>query len=265
MTSLSFDSMAEVYDETRVFNKDCFSSVLDYLQERFPPDRYNSILEPGVGTGRIAVPLAERGYKVTGVDISGRMLAVLQGKLAGSGQSLQILFRKADVLKLPFPDEAFSMAVVVHLFHQIEEWKRAVNEVFRVLGLDAPLVLMQTGVGAEIPFLNDRYMELCAEQGFPVEYVGVKSTRELVGYCESLGCSAEWIRNRWQWTAHNKIDRALNYMKSRAFSFTTFASEEIHLRAIGRLESELKSQFDSLDTKVDIPNQIYLVVVTRPC
>lgn len=264
MTSLSFDSMAEVYDETRTFDKDCFYAVLDYLQERFPPERYNSILEPGVGTGRIAAPLAERGYKVTGVDISDKMLAVLQEKLAGSGQSLQISFRKADVLKLPFPDEAFNMAVVVHLFHQIKEWKRAVNEVFRVLRFDAPLVLMQTGVGAEIPFLNDRYMEICAGQGFPIEYIGVKSTRELVGYCESLGCSVEWIRDRWQWTAHNIIDRALNYMKSRAFSFTTFAPEEIHLKAIERLESELKSQFGSLAAEVDIPSQIYLVVVTRP-
>lgn len=36
------------------------------------------VLEMGVGTGRIAVPLAQGGAKVTGVDISPQMLAIAQ-------------------------------------------------------------------------------------------------------------------------------------------------------------------------------------------
>lgn len=263
MNYLSFDSMAKLYDETRVFDKGCFNSVLDYLVDRLPPDIHSSVLEPGIGTGRIAVPLAEKGYKVTGVDISDKMLAVLQEKLARSAQSLPVLFRRADVLKLPFPNDTFNMAVVSHLFHQVREWKRAVDEVFRVLKFNAPLVLMQTGVGVEIPFLNNRYMELCAEQDFPIEYLGVKSTRELVDYCESLGCSYEWIRDRWRWTASNRLDRALDYMRSRAFSFTTLAPKEIHLNVIQRLESELKHQFGSLTTEVEIPSQIHLIMILR--
>jgi SAM-dependent methyltransferase len=38
------------------------------------------VLEFGVGTGRLAVPLAERGVEVTGVDISPEMLAKLREK-----------------------------------------------------------------------------------------------------------------------------------------------------------------------------------------
>jgi SAM-dependent methyltransferase len=38
------------------------------------------VLEFGVGTGRLAVPLAERGVEVTGVDISPEMLAKLRAK-----------------------------------------------------------------------------------------------------------------------------------------------------------------------------------------
>lgn len=41
------------------------------------------VLELGVGTGRLAVPLARRGLRVTGVDISPAMLDVLAAKPGG--------------------------------------------------------------------------------------------------------------------------------------------------------------------------------------
>jgi predicted TPR repeat methyltransferase len=77
MKSLSFDNMVRLYDETRIFDEECFESALDYMVERFPPRAFPNVLEPGIGTGRIAIPLAERGYRVTGVDISEEMLAFL--------------------------------------------------------------------------------------------------------------------------------------------------------------------------------------------
>src|SRR4051794_39543360 len=42
------------------------------------------LLELGVGTGRLAVPLAEQGFDVTGVDASAAMLAALAAKPGGS-------------------------------------------------------------------------------------------------------------------------------------------------------------------------------------
>lgn len=40
------------------------------------------VLEVACGTGRIALPLAERGFEVTGVDVSAGMLAIAQHKRA---------------------------------------------------------------------------------------------------------------------------------------------------------------------------------------
>ncbi len=94
---LSFDEMAGQYDETRNYDEGCFSSALDYLVSRFPPDRFPSVLEPGIGTGRIAIPLAERGYQVTGVDVSKKMLAVLDRQIKQMSQPLPISFYQADV------------------------------------------------------------------------------------------------------------------------------------------------------------------------
>ena len=56
---------------------------------------------------------------------------------------------------------------------------------------------------------------------------------------------------------------ALGYLRARAYSFTTVAPDEVHLRAIERLEAELRQRYGSLDVEVDVANQVYLVLVTR--
>ncbi len=263
MKSLSFDNMAELYDETRVFDTNCLNSALDHIVDRFPPERFGNIFYPGIGTGRIAVPLAERGYRVTGVDISEEMLALLEKRVMQAGQSLPISCQRGDVLKLPFPAEAFDMAIAVHLFYFIQKWKKAVDEILRVVKGDGPVVLMHTGTGTEIPFLNTRYKELCAELGCPIQDIGVKSNAEVVDYLRSLGYNAEWIRDRWQWTSRIRLNKALNYVKSRAYSFTTVAADDVHSKAVERLESELQHQFGSLTTEVETANQVYLVIILQ--
>jgi ubiquinone/menaquinone biosynthesis C-methylase UbiE len=255
--------MVAFYDETRVFDKGCFESALDFLVEKLPPRMFSKVFESGIGTGRIAIPLAERGYRITGVDISEEMLALLKRRLTQSRRSLQISFQKADATKLPFTDAAFDMAIAVHLFYFIREWKKAADEILRVVKGDGPVVLMHTGMGREIPLLNERYKALCAEQGCSIKQMGVKGTGEVVDYFTDLGCHAEWNRDRWQWTSHIRLDEALSYVKSRTYSFTTLAPDDIHSKAIERLESELRHQFGSLTAKIEILNQVYLVVILR--
>lgn len=263
MESLSFDSMSELYDETRVFDRDCFTAVLDWLVDRFPPQRFSDILYPGIGTGRVAIPLAEKGYRLTGVDISERMLALLERKLGQMKQTLPISLRKADVTELPFGTASFDMIIAVHLFYFISNWQKAVNEIMRVLKSDGPLVLIHTGTGAEIPFLNERYRELCAGQGYSIQDVGVSSNREVVEYLEQRGYHAKWIRDRWWWTSHLRLDKTLDYLRSRAYSFTVSVPDDVHTDVIGRLESELWQRFNTLATAVEVPNQIYLVIVSH--
>jgi SAM-dependent methyltransferase len=51
--------------------------VVDFLVERA---RGGPVLELGIGTGRIAVPLSQRGVRVHGIDLSEAMLARLRAK-----------------------------------------------------------------------------------------------------------------------------------------------------------------------------------------
>jgi SAM-dependent methyltransferase len=47
------------------------------------------VLEYGVGTGRIALPLARAGIHVTGIDLSASMLDSLKGRLAGEPEDVR--------------------------------------------------------------------------------------------------------------------------------------------------------------------------------
>ena len=64
------------------------------------------VLELGVGTGRVAVPLAERGLEVVGVDISPEMLAKLRAK------SSTVTAVEADMTTVSLERE-FALAYVV--------------------------------------------------------------------------------------------------------------------------------------------------------
>ncbi|MFJ8590744.1 class I SAM-dependent methyltransferase [Streptomyces sp. NPDC093598] len=69
------ESLADVYDSLYPAAGPAIDSMVGFLQELRPAPA--SLLELGVGTGRLAIPLAENGYRVHGVDASPAMLAKL--------------------------------------------------------------------------------------------------------------------------------------------------------------------------------------------
>lgn len=73
------DSIADIYDLIYPVTSEV-ADAADFVGERTPPG--GSVLEFGIGTGRIALTLADRGFAVHGVDASKRMLDLLLEKTA---------------------------------------------------------------------------------------------------------------------------------------------------------------------------------------
>jgi SAM-dependent methyltransferase len=77
------------------------------------------ILELGCGTGRVAIPLAQAGYHVTGIDISDAMLAEAREKSAREGAA--VTWVRADVrdfdLGQRFALVIFPANALLHLLH----------------------------------------------------------------------------------------------------------------------------------------------------
>ncbi len=89
------------------------------------------VLDVPCGTGRVAVPLAERGFTVAGLDISEAVLAV--ARRDGPG----IDFRQGDMRELPWPDESFDAVLnlwtAFGYFETQAEDERVLIEIARVL------------------------------------------------------------------------------------------------------------------------------------
>src|SRR6266700_2030283 len=73
------ERVAERYDEsaTDLFEPAVVDPVVDFLADLAG---YGAALELGIGTGRIALPLAQRGIRVHGIDLSEAMVARLRAK-----------------------------------------------------------------------------------------------------------------------------------------------------------------------------------------
>lgn len=73
---------AQFYDLIleRLGRGDAYSEIVRFYSEQFG----DPILEMGCGTGRQLLPLAERGYSVTGIDYSPAMLSVFEQKLSNA-------------------------------------------------------------------------------------------------------------------------------------------------------------------------------------
>jgi ubiquinone/menaquinone biosynthesis C-methylase UbiE len=117
-----FDQISLVYDETR---DPLDLPTIDGLAARLKSAGVSSILEVGVGTGRIAKPLSDRDLEITGVDASKGMLAKARDKglprlLRGSGYHL------------PFRDRSFDATLFVHVLHVLDDPMTAVREAARV-------------------------------------------------------------------------------------------------------------------------------------
>lgn len=101
-----FDVLARYYDLD-------FQDRLDDigLYRAFALRCGSPILEIGVGTGRVAIPLAQAGYQLTGVDISPAMLDVAAEKSRKAGVDRQVTLVEADARHLAL-DQRFTMAFV---------------------------------------------------------------------------------------------------------------------------------------------------------
>ncbi len=101
------EGVAERYDESSadMFDPDVVGPVVDFLAQLAGD---GAALELGVGTGRIALPLSERGVRVHGIDLSEAMVAQLHEK--PGGERIEVAIGDFATTRV---DGTFSLAYLV--------------------------------------------------------------------------------------------------------------------------------------------------------
>ena len=92
----TYDPIARLYDTWSRSVVEDVDFYVDLAREAGAP-----VVELGVGTGRIAVPVAAAGIRVIGVDSSAEMLAVCRERAAADGVEHLLDLRQGDLRKPP--------------------------------------------------------------------------------------------------------------------------------------------------------------------
>jgi len=129
------------YDAVRVLHPETRQQIVRMLQRELAGR--GRCLDAGVGTGRFALPLAEAGIPIVGVELSASMLAQLKRKV---GMTAAIPLVQADATALPFANRIFGAGLVCHGLHLIPEWQRALAELCRVIR-PGGVILLDLGAG----------------------------------------------------------------------------------------------------------------------
>ena len=255
----SFDRIAPNYDRTRVVDPKVLHDFLLAFGEWFPPEEFPRALEIGVGTGRMAFPFANQGYRVTGVDLSERMLARLRHRrLASPPAPVDVL--RADATRLPFQDRSFDLAYWVHVLHLIPEWRRAVDEVLRTLRAGGAVIDLGTGNGREIPEVMRRYAEILRTLGHPRPTVGVRRRAVVLEHLAARGLEVELGTRRWRWKTGVPIGEALKHLDRRAYSATRYAPIAVHRRAMKELATWARARWGPPGHVVVVPNELRVAI-----
>lgn len=238
--SVRFDRAAHFYDATRGFPPGVEDDVARFLLETGGIGPGSRILEIGVGTGRIALPLARLGATVHGVDLSRPMLEQLRGRRRDESVHLAL----GDATRLPFRDASFDAAVAVHVFHLIPAWREVLAELSRTLRPGA--VLLNAGDGPNP--LWSGYQELLGRR---VRDVGVPRGRMFDFLAEEGWAPASELRKIGYPTSLTPR-QAIALLEARSPSSTWRLSDAELAELVAEARRVALERFGDLDAAIEL-------------
>jgi ubiquinone/menaquinone biosynthesis C-methylase UbiE len=134
----SYDKMGETYHNFR--NNEKFISELERFSDQLPPAGH--VLDAGCGVGKPTSEfLMKKGFKVTGVDISGKMVELARENVP------EATFHQKNILTLDFEDGSFDGIICVYTLWHLPraDHPKVIQNFHRILKEDGILVI-NTGI-----------------------------------------------------------------------------------------------------------------------
>lgn len=227
------------------------------------------VLELGVGTGRIAVPVAAAGCEVYGVDLSSHMLSALSRRIESDG--LQgIHLARCDITALPFRDAAFDAAMAVHVLHLVADWAGVLDQVSRLVRPGGTLVLGRDWVDPESfsGMIRNRFRKTVVEVGREMLPPGAAAAAPpsggaaIVNTLTELGArpvgGGEVVAA--QWATELAPRQVLDGIRSRDDAESWVLPDEVLTETMRRLDAFAASQWPDLDKPQPVARRFLLGV-----
>lgn len=237
-----FGNLAQAYSSGR---KGIPSDVLDCLWAAFGKKANIEILDIACGTGIPTRQLAERGARVTAVDIDSKML-----EEARKEHTDNISYQIAAASALPFADRTFDAITIFSAFHWFAD-QESLQEMRRVLTPGGAIFvvnkndvgdlwrchrsILQPHVKSEIPRVKDKYN--------PAQVLADASFQNITKRC-------------FQISEQYDLHQALFWMQS--MSSWNLVPKEVRPKVLAELEAFCKTTMVNgvLERKIEIVTQL---------
>jgi SAM-dependent methyltransferase len=260
MLKNTFDRAAADYDTARAFPQGIAELVAGAALALVP--NASTLVEVGVGTGRITRPLLALGANVIGFDLSGGMLAQLCEALPPGTRPPPLV--RADLIALPLPAAACDAVIAVHVFQLIANWQDALAEVRRVLRVGGALLFGYEWRPPDSPGarLREQWNEVLRARGGeqpPKQHDFADITAALL----AQGATLE-ERAVGAWTHTRSLARQIETIEHRTWSPTWNAPPDLFPRCLAELRAWAVAAYGSLDAAYVVPHRFIWQRYTWP-
>jgi SAM-dependent methyltransferase len=257
--SIAFDRAASFYDETRGFPPGVETPIAALIAQAGHITSNSRVLEIGVGTGRIGLPVSIHSGVYYGIDLSFPMMQRLRAKQRGE----PIFVAQADAIRLPFLQATFDATIAVHVLHLIPGWQQAVGEVARVLRPGAPLLLCWNG-GEEHPQITKLWDAWNAV--IPPErrvQVGAKADQDPF-FLESEGWRKQGGEQVHEFPTRFTPQRHLEKLRGRIWSRLWHLTDEELAAGVAAVEAAIAEQFSNPHVEIPHTGQFHIQAYLPP-
>ncbi len=234
MESVNFDRAADYYDATRGFPEGIAGQIGKFIAGKSGLSKQSILLEIGIGTGRIALPLAPHVRFIAGADIALDMMKVLQEKK----EHESVFPVLADGYHLPYASDSLDAVLIVHVLHLVPDPAGILANVQRVLKPGGKLVHCFNSPG-------DQSNPLVAAWG--ANRPKRKEGRNWESTQTALDKSGWKMQREEQFLyPHSQTPREfLHPLETRAWSSTWDVSEEEMTKGINAVKAAIAEHYDN--------------------
>lgn len=254
--TISFDRAADFYDNTRTLAPEVSERLTAELLRLGRATPNTTFFEPGIGTGRIALPIVKRGYAYTGVDVSEAMMDRLRQKLEGKAHRLTLI--NADATALPFEDNAFDVAIAPHILHLIPDWQTAMDELRRVLKPAGVFIYFHhpTNKTATRDAIGRQWREILSGYGYDSSFTG-GVTDDVLGRLQEQGATLGTVVVA-DLSRESTVGSLMRAYRDRIYSNMWRVPDDIYPQALADLETWVAQEFPNPNQPITSQDNITL-------
>lgn len=252
-----FDWASSFYDYTRAIPDNLMNKMIKSFQQNVKTTSDSRMLDIGIGTGRIAIPLVKQLHLTTiGIDISIKMLQKCFKKTT-SNKEVHLI--NAEALVLPFQDGQFDIIFMSHILHLLPNPYHFIEVMTPLLVHNGYFVLLEAFVdySQSIPYLI--YYNRLTDLGYQVNRKSHGLSRR--------GITIYLSKRGWKYTLHTSngirvisTNEIVHFIRDRVFSHQRAIPGEFHHPSFEFLTQEIERRNIDLSHEVKAPATSYLTI-----